>query len=313
MKAAVLWIGYAMLTTCCAAAAQSFAVAKNEARLGRVDTAVAALKAAPKSAENDALLCTLYSSVDQFDDAVPACEAAAAAAPSSSNYTLALARAYGAKAAHAGALTGMRLVGKIRGSFERAVQLDPNNVEALSDLGQFYVEAPGMVGGGVDKARALVLRLQPLSPARSHRLSAMIAAKQKNDAHAEQEYQAELAVAQSAEAYVDLASFYRSHKQWDKAEDSAKQALEHDPRRGPDTLDATQVLIDMKRDAPAVQSALRGYLKAPQGNVASYAKANVLLAGSLSNSGDAAGAKAAYQAALSLARDYAPAKQGLGQ
>ena len=305
------------LIACCTllsqplAGAQSLAAATKEARLGRVDAAVAALQTAPRSAESNALLCHLYASTARYDEAVTACEAATTSQPNSSTYALDVARAYGAKADHAGAMTGLRLVGKIRTNFERAVQLDGSNVEALSDLGQFYVEAPGAFGGGLDKARALVPRLQALSPARALRLSAMIAAKAKDDVAAEQQYRAELAVAHSAEAYVDLANFYRSRKQLEKAASLAKEALGHDPDCGPDVLDAASLLIAVKRDLPVAQTALRCYLRSPQDGVPSYAKANTLLGTSLQDAGDAAGAKSSYQAALALAQDYAPARQGL--
>ncbi|MGI4854419.1 MAG: hypothetical protein ACRYF4_10285 [Janthinobacterium lividum] len=306
------WYGTAVLTCCTVlAGAQSLAIAKKEARSGRVDAAVTALKTIPRSAQGDALLCALYGSVGQYDQAVVACEAAAADEPSSSTYALALARAYGAKADHAGAITGLRLVGKIRSSFERAVTLDGNSVEALSDLGQFYVEAPGAVGGGLDRARALLPRLKPLSAARTLRLSAMIAAKSKDNEAAEQNYQSELTIAHSPEAYVDLANFYRSRKDWDKAAANAKAAITRDVACGPDVLDAAGILIALRRDLPAAQTALRCYLREPQAEVASYAKAYTLLGDSLRESGDAAGARTAYQDALALAQDYAPARQGL--
>lgn len=292
--------------------AQTLSAAKADARQGRIDAAIADLSTAPKTGESQALLCSLYASIEKRDAAVTACEAALAAAPTSDN-ALALARAYGDKAGHSGALTGMRLVGKVRGNFERAVQLDGNNVEALSDLGQFYVEAPGVAGGGIDKARPLVTRLQPLSAARAHRLAAMIATKTKDDKTAEAEFNAELAVAHTPEAYVDLANFYRGHKQPDRAAEQAKLAISHDPHHGPDTVDAAAILLDLKRDIRAAQDALRAYLKTPQTGVASFARAHVLLGESLRAGGDTAGAQREFDAALALAHDYEPARKGAAQ
>ena len=46
------------------------------------------------------------------------------------------------------------LAKKVRTEFERAVEFAPNNWEARTDLAEFYLEAPGIVGGGKDKARA---------------------------------------------------------------------------------------------------------------------------------------------------------------
>ncbi|MEK6396497.1 MAG: hypothetical protein V4734_00290, partial [Terriglobus sp.] len=152
------------------AVAQVPASARTDAHNGRVDSAIAAIGNA-KSADAQYLLCSLYESIEQRDHAIQACAAAASAEPNNSTYALELARTYGDKADHSGAFTGMRMVGRIRGNFEHAVQLDPSNVEALSDLGQFYVEAPGIAGGGTDKARDIVEKLKPLSAARSHRLA----------------------------------------------------------------------------------------------------------------------------------------------
>jgi tetratricopeptide (TPR) repeat protein len=298
----------ALLLPTAVATAQLPASAKADARAGRVDAAVAALQPV-KSAEAQELLCKLYASVEARDQAVSACESAVSLSPNNSDYALELARAYGAKADHSGALTGMRLVGKIRGSFEKAVQLNPKSVDALSDLGQFYSEAPGIVGGGADRAREIATRLQPISSARSHRLTAMIAAKAKDDATAEAEYKAELAVSHSAEAYVDLANFYRSRKQYDRAADNANLAVQADKPHGPDTLDAVNVLLELKRNAEA-QAALRAYLASPQDGVAAYARAHVLLGNSLKATGDASGAQKQFEAALALARDYDAARKG---
>lgn len=302
-----------MLTCIASLCAQSLNTARSAARMGKVDTALAELEHLPPDAPVRSLQCSLYSSIDRSDDAVKACESAATLAPANSDYALALARAYGDKADRGGALTGLRMVGKIRAAFERAVRLDGKSVEALSDLGEFYVEAPAMVGGGLDKAQALVTRLQPLSPARAHRLAAMVAAKRNDTARAEQEYRAELAAAPTPEAYVDLARFYGSQKQWNAAAENARLAMERDASHGPDTLDAAKLLIGWKRDLPSAQAGLRNYLKSPQENVASYAKAHVLLGQSLGITGDQTRARLEYQAALALAHDYIAAQQGLNR
>lgn len=294
------------------AGAQSQSSAKADARVGRADAAIAAIGSS-KAADAQSLLCEIYGSIDQRDRAITACAAAAAGAPANSTYALDLARAYGAKADHSGALTGMRMVGKIRSAFERAAQLDPKNVEALSDLGQFYVEAPGIVGGGADKARDLATKLQPLSPARAHRLTAMIAAKAHDDATAEAEYKAAIATSHTPESYVDMARYYRGRKQYEAAEQAARSALQVDKDHGPDTLDAATLLLDLHRGTPAAQDGLRKYLATPQVGVAAYARAHVLLGDSLKSAGDTNAAQAEYNAALALAHDYEPARRATGK
>ncbi len=301
------------------ASTQTLSQAKQQAREGKVDAAVASLRnvlsADPRNAEAHRLLCNVYASVDQLDAAIRECESAASLMPDSSSVILDLAHVYGSKADHSGALTGMRMVGKIRSSFERAVQLDGRSVDALSDLGEFYVEAPSIAGGGLDKARALVPRLQAVSPARAHRLAGMIAAKEDNDAAAETEFQAELAVAHSPEAYVDLANFERHRKRYDEAAAAARTAIQKDAGRGGDTVDAAHLLLQMKRDLPVAQDGLRRFLATPHpaSRVAPYAKVHTMLGESLQSSGDSNGARAQFSAALALAADYAPAKRALSR
>lgn len=303
---------------CTAVHAQSLTTAKLSARQGKADVAIAqvqqVLGTEPGNAEAHLLLCRVFGSIDQFEAAVKECENARDQQPSDSDTVLALARAYGARADHAGALTGMRMVGRIRENFEKSVQLNPRNIEALSDLGEFYVEAPGMVGGGVDKARALLPKLQALSPARAHRLAGMIAAKSGDYTLADSEFAQELAEEHSPEAYVDLANYYRKRKMWDQSAQNATLAIQKDTRHGPDTIDATRILLEEKRDLPVAQRALREYLTTAQPTgVMPAAAVHTMLGEALKETGNKAGAQEQFAAALSLAHDYAPARKVVGR
>jgi tetratricopeptide (TPR) repeat protein len=65
-----------------------------------------------------------------------------------------LAQSYGAQANAAGMITKMRLAGKIRDHFERAVALAPEEIRYREALLEYYVQAPSAMGGGMDKAQA---------------------------------------------------------------------------------------------------------------------------------------------------------------
>ena len=73
--------------------------------------------------------------------------------PDNSRFHLWLGRVYGEKAERANPLAAAVLAGKVREEFERAVQLNPKDVDARLDLAEFYIEAPGILGGGEQKAR----------------------------------------------------------------------------------------------------------------------------------------------------------------
>src|SRR6267154_6776774 len=139
---------------------------------GRVDEVLPILKqqiaSHPSDAESHNLLCRAYYMLDEWDRGIEACERARNLDPQKSLYSLWLGRVYGLKADHVGALSALGPAKKFRSSLERAVELDPGNWEARSDLAEFYLEAPGIVGGGRDKARTEADEILPLNPARAH-------------------------------------------------------------------------------------------------------------------------------------------------
>ena len=109
-------------------------------------TDLAAGRAADAEAHN--LLCRVYYQEERWDDAIHECEAGVSLAPLDGEYHLWLGRAYGEKADAIHSIKAFGLAKKARAEFERAVQLESGNVDALSDLGEFYTAAPPIVGGG---------------------------------------------------------------------------------------------------------------------------------------------------------------------
>src|SRR5439155_25513412 len=63
--------------------------------------------------------------------------------------------------------------------FEQAAQLNPNNLEAQSDLFEYYLEAPGFLGGGLDKASATAERISRINAAEGAWAQAKLAEKRK--------------------------------------------------------------------------------------------------------------------------------------
>ena len=71
------------------------------------------------------------------------------------------------------------ILGKIRDAFETALRLDPANSEALGDLFDFYMDAPGMIGGGIEKAGSLLPQFARYDPVGGVLAQAHIAEKKK--------------------------------------------------------------------------------------------------------------------------------------
>ncbi|HKE28759.1 MAG TPA: tetratricopeptide repeat protein [Bryobacteraceae bacterium] len=154
-----------------------------------------------------------------------ALERAIAAEPSNSEYYLWLGRAYGRRAETSSPFTAPGQASKARQSFEKAVQLDARNVEALSDLLEYYIEAPGFLGGGMDKAVALVPRITAVSPAEGHWAEARIAEKRKEYGDAEEQLRRAVEAApQKIGKLIDLAKFLGRQGRIQEADQSLARA-----------------------------------------------------------------------------------------
>lgn len=103
-----------------------------------------------------------YYAHKDYESAIEAFSAAARLAPGTSTYHHWLGKSYGRLAQNSSLFRAYRLSGRTREEFERAVALDDKNIDAISDLMEFYLEAPAFLGGGRDKADRLRQRLEEL-------------------------------------------------------------------------------------------------------------------------------------------------------
>jgi uncharacterized protein HemY len=283
---------------------------------GRVDEAATVLRELLSTQPHDAtahqLLCRVNYAQDMADNAIRECELAVTNAPSSSDNQMWLARAYGFKASHANPIAALNLAIKVRTAFERAVQLDPENIHAMGDLGEFYVAAPSLIGGGIDKAQALAAKMQPHFPSEAHRLLALVAEKKKDDAAAENEFSSAVAAGKTPDAYIDLGHFYQRHNKLDEMLEALQAAIAADHRKGPALVDAASILTDAHRSPDLAETLLRSYLASlAKTDDAPAFKVHIQLGNLLANRGDAAGAHSEYAAAFALASNYAPARKAM--
>jgi len=282
---------------------------------GRVDQAFEIIEQQIRTspaAESYNLLCRAHFEVGAWDAGIPACEKAVALAPNNDIYHLWLGRIYGEKAARAGFLSAAGLARKCRTEFERAVQLAPNNWEARADLAEFYLEAPGVVGGGKDKARAQAALIAPLNSGMAHWVKGRIFEKNKDPDDAEQEYRVAIEASHGgARAWLNLAGFYH-HTNRLREMDQALHTLESSTLDHPGALvDGASILLRTGRDPPMAVRLLRRYLASSTVEEAPVFKARCMLGEALEKQGDRAAAAGEYRIALALAHSYRPAQEGL--
>src|ERR1051326_3487050 len=215
----------------------------------------------PRDAQAWNLLSRAYLSTQKWDDAVTASEKAVEVDPDNAEYHLWLGRAYGDKAEHSIFITAIRLAKRTRMEFERAVQLQSSNLDAQSDLAEFFIEAPAFLGGGKDKAAAQAEKVQSMDEATSHWIKARIAEKDSRADVAEKEYKAAIGAAQQKAPYwLNLASFYRRNKKYNEMEQAISKAVSADRPRDDIFFESAQLLWRTGRNFPAAVSYLQKYL-----------------------------------------------------
>ena len=252
--------------------------------------------------------------LEQFDAAATACEQAVRLDEQNSDYHLWLGRALGERAARASFMNAFSLAKRTRAEFEEAVRINPANVEALASLGDFYRQAPGVVGGGVDKAQAIAADLDKVDPARALELRGNIFEQQKDLTTAEKDFkQATTSGAHPAQAWTSLASFYGRRHQFtdmESAVHSAMNAALHDRHSSVALYDGAGLLIEYNRNPSLAATMLDDYLAgASKTEDAPAFIAHIRLARLKQQSGDTAAADRERAAAQALARDYKPASK----
>ncbi len=122
-----------------------------------------------------------------------------------------LARTYGHKAEHANWFSGLSLARKASREFSQAVELEPNNIRYERDLIAFYVQAPGIAGGGEDKALEQIARLFAINPVQGHLARLEFYENRKKWSQAEQEVKNVLAAKpKDAGPYLEIAEYYEN-------------------------------------------------------------------------------------------------------
>jgi tetratricopeptide (TPR) repeat protein len=235
---------------------------------GRVEDAATLLRTTlatnPADSMAHQLMCRVFYSQEQANNAIRQCQLAVSSPTTAdtleSDNELWLGRAYGMKARHAGPFAGFSLARRVQSSFTRAVELNPNNLAALNDLGEYEVAAPSIVGGGSDKAQALAATMMARYPAAAHRLLARLADSNNDLVTAESEFKRAVAIEGSAEAWMDLAQFYQTRSRPDDALAAIKSGIAADHSRGPVLVDAASILIAAQRAPDLAERCLRDYL-----------------------------------------------------
>jgi tetratricopeptide (TPR) repeat protein len=193
-------------------------------------------------------------------------EEAVKLSPDTSAYHYWLGLAYGRRAQNTSKwklFAAMALAGKTRETIEHAVKLDNANKDALIALFEFYLQAPGMVGGGIEKAEEVAARIEKLYPATGARSWASIYEKREEFERAEEK----LRLARKLEPgdvghLLSLASFLSRRGRHKESDKLFSEAFQQAPAFPEVWFSRGKALVRSGRNSAEARELLSRYLKA---------------------------------------------------
>jgi Flp pilus assembly protein TadD len=204
-----------------------------------------------------------YFMLGDYKKAIDSFEKALHENPRSSEAELWLGRAWGRRAENGGGPMAMIYASRTRQCFEKALALDPNNREAKNDLFDFYLNAPGFLGGGVDKAEAAARGIATERPAEYEFEEAQIADKRSDFAGAEAHLRRAMDLALGeAGRIVDLARFLAKRGRLSESDRLFAQARILAPGKPGIGLAEARADIENHRNLEQARKLLESYLQA---------------------------------------------------
>ena len=198
----------------------------------------AALKANSKDPEAHYQLARVLLFERNSDDAEDQIDEALKLNDANARYHFLRGQILGERARNANIFKQGLLAPKVKNAFLRAIELDPTLIEAHIGLYNYYVMAPGIMGGSDEEALKQASEVEKLNPQRGHLLMANYHQRKKEFAEAEEEFKEAISVApEKTGGYKSLGYFYISQGKFEPAIAQFKKYVEIDPKN-PDAYDS---------------------------------------------------------------------------
>jgi uncharacterized protein HemY len=226
------------------------------------DESLKVLQATPeKDAQVYELMGRNYYMQGQYKKASEFLEKAAAEDPDNSEIALWLGRAFGRRAETSSPFTAPAHASKARQWFEKSVELNARNTEALSDLFEYYLEAPGFLGGGLDKAENIAAKMAEFDAAEGHWARAKLAEKRKEFRSAEDLlHRAIDASPQRIGRIIDLAKFLAKQGRFPEAEQNIAKAEKMAPNSPKVLYAKADIYVKNGRNLDLAKELLKRYM-----------------------------------------------------
>lgn len=151
------------------------------------------LKSNPNHLASVEYLGDIYSHYKSWENAIMYYKRLTELKPNEANYFYKYGGALGMRATQVNKFKALGMIGEIRGSFEKAILLNPKHIEARWALVMYYIQLPGIIGGSEAKAIKYSNELLKLSPVDGYLSKGQIFEHFKKYALAEEQYKKAIA------------------------------------------------------------------------------------------------------------------------
>jgi predicted Zn-dependent protease len=253
--------------------------------------------------------------IQEWDAAVKQMEKATQLQPDNAVDYLWLGRACGGRASHSSWFTALGWARRVLRAFETAEKLAPENLDVRFDLMDFFLNAPGFLGGGHDKAEAEAAGIAKLGPRFGYTARALIFEHDKKwDQAREELIQATTLFPGDADAYVDLADFLLRRHDFAGAEANAGKALSLQAGLPKARLTKAAAEIRLGKDIPEAETVLKSLSRGPlKDEDPTFEDVYYWLGQAYLAQGRKQDAREAFNTALRYNPDYDKAKSALSQ
>ncbi len=144
--------------------------------------------------------------------------------PKEANYYYKYGGCLGMKAKDCNKIKALGMISEIKASFEKAIELNPNHIEARWALIELYLQLPGIVGGSEKKAQRYAAELLKISPVDGYIAKGHIAEYFDRYKEAEKNYSKAISIGHSRNTFQKLYNLYCNKlKDFDKAKKLKKE------------------------------------------------------------------------------------------
>jgi len=253
---------------------------------------------------------------EQFAAAIPLLEKCVATEPGNSKFHQWLGRALGLQAAQNGIMSSVMSIRKVRAELEKAIELNPVNLEARQDIAIMWRALPGFLGGSNAKAAEQIAFIRRHDPALAAQLDGdFLAADKKYDA-ALTAYNESAKLNPRAMIQVRISLVHQQRKEWEKAFAALERALGFDADHPLALYQVGRTAALSGQQLDRGEKCLRSYIAMPvreELENPSLAAAHFRLGNILEKKGNPVAAREEYETALRIDPKQKLAREALAK